>query len=73
MIAADGIGALKGPIVLAADRERGRLAKGNPTVRLIENVRVTCRACGGITIFPVLLDGGIRPTPAPCAHCGANV
>lgn len=68
--------AMKGPIVLALDRELGRLARlarGNPTVIFVENVNVRCRVCGGITVFPVLKNGGVRPTPAPCAHCGADV
>jgi hypothetical protein len=29
--------------------------------------------CGGVTVFPVLNDGGVRPTLAPCLHCGAEI
>jgi len=51
----------------------GRLASGDPTRRVFEDVRVECRKCGGVTVFPVLIDAGVRPTPAPCLHCGAEI
>lgn len=60
-------------IVLEVDKELGRLAKGDPTEILHEDVKVQCRACGGVTVFPVLKADGVRPTPAPCFHCGADI
>lgn len=54
------------------DKAAVRLATGIPTRQLFEDVRVTCRACGGVTVFP-LLPWHYRPTPAPCAHCGAAI
>lgn len=67
----------RSPLARAFDRTlavaRGRLASGDPTKSLIEDVKVTCRKCGDVTVFPVLKDGGVRPTPAPCAHCGAEI
>ncbi len=52
----------------------GRLASGYPQdVCVVEDVRVQCRECGGVTVLPVLWDGGARPTPAPCAHCGKDI
>lgn len=63
----------QGYIVTELKKERGQLARGHPTDTLVDNVRVRCRHCGGVTAFPVLKAGGVRPTPAPCAHCGAEV
>ena len=63
----------EGPIVRAADIAAHRLAEGKVTRYVIENVHVRCHICGGITVFPVLKDGGRRPAPAPCFHCGAEI
>jgi hypothetical protein len=56
----------------AIDIAAGRLASGYVTTPVLETVRVTCHKCGGVTVFPVLLDAD-RPTPAPCLHCGAEI
>jgi hypothetical protein len=56
----------------AIDIAAGRLASGDITRLQHEEVRVRCRKCGGITVFPVHFDRP-RPTPAPCAHCGAEI
>jgi hypothetical protein len=63
----------KGPLAIAIDIAAGRLASGDPTEDLIENVKVSCHACGGVTVFPVFKYGGVRPAPAPCSHCGTDV
>jgi hypothetical protein len=62
-----------GEIVRAVEQAQGRLATGDPTECHIEDVRVTCHVCGGVTVFPVLKAGGVRPSPAPCLHCGAEI
>lgn len=50
--------------------ERGRLAS-DATRPTFEDVRVTCRRCGGVTVFPVLLN---EPRKAgQCFHCGETV
>jgi len=58
----------KGPIVIAADQEAGRLARGRPDVVVFDEVRVTCRHCGGVTVFPVLKTEPRKL--AHCLHCG---
>jgi len=50
---------------------KGRLAL-DPRRITFEDVRVTCRRCGGVTVFSVHFDQP-RPTPAPCAHCVADI
>lgn len=50
-----------------------RRPSGYPTQCVFEDVRVSCRVCGGVTVFPMLIDGGRRPTPAPCLHCGSEI
>lgn len=57
----------------AIAQNSGRLATGDPSRSLIEDVKVSCRRCGGVTVFPVLKDGGVRPCPAPCLHCGEEI
>ena len=65
----------KGSIVVDADRAAGRLALRDRDITLpvMIDVRVSCYKCGGVTVFPVLIRGGIRPTPAPCYHCGVEI
>ena len=62
----------KGPIVTAADIAAGRLAAGRVDEKVsVEDVRVTCHKCGGVTVFPLLPNQSRRP--APCAHCGVEI
>lgn len=63
----------KGLIVRWLEMALGRRARGWPDENLIDNVHVLCSACGGFTVFPVLKDGGVRPCPAACRHCGIDV
>jgi len=64
---------LRARLTAAFEQAAGRLATGDPTKAVVTDVHVRCRRCGGVTVFPVLCDGGRRPTPAPCAHCGADI
>jgi hypothetical protein len=62
----------KGPIVIAADIAAGRLASG-VIDRMVtsEEVKVTCRTCGGVTVFAVHV--GAPRDEGPCLHCGRSV
>lgn len=62
----------KGPIVIYADMEAGRLASGFETDAALEPaVAVTCHTCGRVTCFPV--HRGRERKPGPCAHCGVTI
>lgn len=52
--------------------QQRRFATGDITKPTHLHVRVTCRTCGGETVFPVQQHQS-RPTPAQCAHCGAEI
>lgn len=57
-------------LIVALRKEKGELATGKPSDPPdVEDVRVRCRRCGGVTVFPCW-GNEPRPTPAPCAHCG---
>jgi hypothetical protein len=60
-------------ILTALKQVLGRLATGDPTASVVTQVDVQCHKCGGVTVFPVLKDGGVRRCPAPCRHCGTDI
>jgi hypothetical protein len=56
----------------AIEQAAGRLATGDPAAGpIFDEVRVACRVCRGVTVFPLL--PWQHRAAAPCAHCGSEV
>jgi hypothetical protein len=63
-------------IVMYLDAMRGRRSLQSVglwpiTARKVEDVRVRCHRCAGVTIFPV--SAGQSRREGHCLHCGATV